>query len=148
MEEQTQQEKIGHLLMHVCRLRGMTADHLMEQSNLYRGQGLMLLFLSKHEGLTHSEIAEKLNISPAAATKVIKRLEKEGYLERRSDEKDERVSRVFLREGGRASMDEIRRSFKRLDQKMFGNFTEDDLNRFSDYLNRIIKNLRGDKQEE
>ncbi len=128
--------------MHVCRLRAKTADQFMEQSNLYRGQGLLLSFLSNHAGLTHSEIADKLNISPAATTKVIKRLEKNGYLERRSDEHDERISRVFLREEGREIIEDIRKSFRRLDNKTFEGFSDKDLDQFRDYLNQILDNLR------
>lgn len=113
----------------------------MEQRNLFHGQGRLLLFIFKHEGLTHSEIAEKLQISPAATTKVIKRLEKAGYLERRSDEHDERISRVFLQKEGRALIDEISNSFELLDKKTFKGFSEKDLDQFHDYLNRILENL-------
>lgn len=141
MKQFSQIEKLGQLLMHVCRARGKTADQFMEQSNLYRGQGLLLSFISKHEGLTHSEIAEKLNVSPAATTKVTKRLEKSGYLERRSDEHDERISRVFLREEGRGMIEQISTSFQRLDQKTFAGFSDNELDQFRDYLNRILENL-------
>lgn len=128
--------------MNVCRQRGKTADQFMEQSSLYRGQGLMLLFIADHDGQTHSEIAERLNISPAAATKVIKRLEKEGYLQRQSDDNDERISRVFLRKEGRAIIEEIYTSFKRLDKKTFEGFSDEDLDKFHEYLTRILNNLQ------
>ncbi len=138
----TKSEKLGILLMNVCRQRGKTANQFMEQSNLYRGQGLMLLFIADHDGQTHSEIAERLNISPAAATKAIKRLEKEGYLQRQSDENDERISRVFLRKEGRAIIEEIYTSFKRLDKKTFEGFSDEDLDKFHEYLTRILNNLQ------
>ncbi|REG04671.1 MarR family winged helix-turn-helix transcriptional regulator [Pelolinea submarina] len=139
---QTKKEKIGHLLMHVCRERGKTADQFMTQSKIFRGQGMMLMFLSEHEGLTHSEIAERLNISPAAATKVIKRLEEEGYIKRQSDDKDERLSRVFMQEGGRAVISGIQSSFKKLDEQTFHNFGDEDLDRLEDYLHHILTNLK------
>ena len=128
--------------MHVCRERGKTADQFMTHSKIFRGQGMMLMFLSGHEGMTHSEIAEKLDISPAAATKVIKRLEEEGYIQRKSDEKDERLSRVFMQEAGRAVISGIQSSFKKLDEQTFQNFGEDDLDRLEDYLRHILTNLK------
>lgn len=137
----TQNEKLGQLLMHVCRSRGKVADQFMDQNNLYRGQSFMLMFLSKNEGLTHSNIARRMNFSPAAVTKVIKRLEKEGYLERRSDENDERISRVFLKPEGKSVIAGIRQSFKRLDDKTFKDFSDEDLEKFRDYLDRILVNL-------
>ena len=102
----------------------------------------MLMFISEHEGMTHSEIAERLNISPAAATKVIKRLEEEGYVQRQSDEKDERLSRVFLQDAGRAVISGIQSSFTRLDEQTFQNFGEEDLDRLENYLRHILTNLK------
>jgi DNA-binding MarR family transcriptional regulator len=142
MIKPSKKEQLGHLLMHVCRLRGKTADQFMEQNKIYRGQGLMLLFISEQQDLTHSEIAEHLNISPAAATKVIKRLEEEGYVQRQSDAKDERVSRVAILPEGLAAIDGIHASFKRLDEKTFLNFSENDLKQLDDYLHRILQNLQ------
>lgn len=139
---QTKKEKIGHLLMHVCRERGKTADQFMMQNKIFRGQGMMLMFISEHKGMTHSEIAERLNISPAAATKVIKRLEEEGYVQRQSDEKDERLSRVFLQEAGHAVINDIRNSFKQLEEQTFQNFGDEELDELENYLRHILKNLR------
>jgi predicted DNA-binding protein YlxM (UPF0122 family) len=70
-----EKEMLGKLLVFVCRLHGTKADRFFEQLGLYRGQAFLLRVLSKKDGLTHSEIAEILEISPAAATKVIKRME-------------------------------------------------------------------------
>ncbi len=138
---QSEKGKFGHLLMNICRMRARLADQLMEKSHIFRGQGMMLMFISAHDGLTHSEIADWLKISPAAATKVIKRLEEEGYLQRRPDANDERVSRVFIRDEGRAVIDDIHQSFKLLDEKTFLEFTKTDLERFGHYLERIQHNL-------
>ena len=103
---------------------------------------MMLMFISEHKGMTHSEIAERLNISPAAATKVIKRLEEEGYVQRQSDEKDERLSRVFLQEAGHAVINDIRNSFKQLEEQTFQNFGDEELDELENYLRHILKNLR------
>jgi DNA-binding MarR family transcriptional regulator len=57
------------------------------------------------DGVTHSQIAETLEISPAAATKVIKRMEQVHYVQRRADPADERVSRVYLLYTGQYELD-------------------------------------------
>ncbi len=108
--------KIGPLLASIGRLHSRWADRMMEQVGLYRGQAILLMILSQQDGQTHSEIAEKLEISPAAATKVIKRMEELNYLQRRPDPRDERLSRVFLQEEGRAVSGQIRANFEQIDQ--------------------------------
>jgi DNA-binding MarR family transcriptional regulator len=140
----TEKGRLGRLLMNVSRMRAKRADQFMEKCRLYRGQGLLLLFISDNDGLTHSEIAQWLKISPAAATKVIKRLEEQGYLERRPDENDERISRVFICNDGRAVVDEVHQSFVRLDERTFDGFSNEDLGIFGDYLKRIQENLQND----
>ncbi len=109
--DENRDPNIGHLFMHIARLLASRADRSLDKFGLYRGQAGLLMMLSDREGLTHSEIAEKLEISPAAATKVIKRLETLNYLQRRADPSDERVSRVFLKEEGWAVIHQIKSVF-------------------------------------
>jgi DNA-binding MarR family transcriptional regulator len=63
--------KFGMLVGNIGRLHATLADQYMERIGLYRGQAILLLTLSVQDGLTHSEIAEKLEVSPPAATKVM-----------------------------------------------------------------------------
>jgi DNA-binding MarR family transcriptional regulator len=114
----------------------------MDKIGLYRGQALLLMTLSKQDGMTHSEIAEKLEISPAAATKVIKRMEQAHYVQRQADPADERVSRVYLQARGEALVAEILSAFGRLDQTMFDGLPEPDLERLRDLLTQMQANLQ------
>jgi len=114
----------------------------MERIGLYSGQAILLAILSQQDGMTHSEIAEKLEISPAAATKVIKRMEQAGYLQRQADPSDERISRVCLLEKGRTVRAEIHRAFGRLDRVMFEGLTEPELQLFRELLTRMQANLQ------
>ena len=137
----TEYQSLGQLMVKICRLHATKADQLMDQIGLYRGQAVLLMALSEHDGVTHSEIAEKLMISPAAATKVIKRLEQAEYLQRQTDPDDERVSRVFLQDKGHAIIDGIDHSFERLDRALFDGLTGPDLNRFRGTLTHMQANL-------
>ena len=107
--------KIGQLMMHISRMRANMADRIMEQIGLYRGQAFLLKVLAENDGLTHKEIAQVLHISPAAVTKVIKRMAGLKYVERRSDPKDERISRVFLTDEGRSVIHKIKQAFEEID---------------------------------
>lgn len=135
-------QELGRLLVSICRLHHTRADHSMDKIGLYRGQARLLMTLSERNGLSHSEIAEKLEISAPAATKVIKRLEEAHYVQRQADPSDERVSRVYLQVQGHALIAEIHRTFGRLDRAMFNGLPEPDLERFRDILTRIQDNLQ------
>jgi DNA-binding MarR family transcriptional regulator len=135
------EQKLGRLFFTLCRMRAAKADQLMEQMGLFRGQAVLLMVLSAHEGITHSEVAEKLAISPAAATKVIKRMENLQYLQRRADPSDERVSRVYLLDKGRAVINQIQASFQTLDRVTFSGLSTPEMLQLSELLDRIHTNL-------
>ncbi len=134
-------EQLGKILFHIARLHATRADQFMDKIDLYRGQGMLIKFLSRHDGLTHSEIAEKLAISPAAATKVIKRLEEQDYLQRRPDPRDERISRVFILPAGVQVAEEIENIFMDLDKNTFQGFSDEELQQLHGFLKRMQENL-------
>jgi len=134
-------QDLGRLLVSVCRLHHTRADQSMDKIGLYRGQARLLMTLAQQDGMTHSEIAERLQISAPATTKVIQRMEEAEYVQRRADAADERVSRVYLRDKGRALTDQIHAAFGTLDRTMFAGLPDSDLERLRDLLTRMHANL-------
>ncbi len=53
------------------------------------------------DGLSQREIAEKLHIKPPTVNVTVQRLEKAGFLYREADEKDQRISRIYMTEKGK-----------------------------------------------
>jgi DNA-binding MarR family transcriptional regulator len=136
-----QEIPLGRLLANLGRLQATRVDQLMEQIGLYRGQGMLLMTLSHQDGLTHSEIAERLQISPSAATKVIKRLESLQYLKRQPDPSDERISRVYLQPAGWAVIDKIHAAFKRINVVISAGFSQQEKEQLRSLIGRIHANL-------
>lgn len=68
---------------------------------------LMLLLDLCEDQLTPSEIAEKLNISGAASTLIVDRMEELGYASRAHGKSDRRKILVNITNAGRAVCDEI-----------------------------------------
>lgn len=136
-------QELGRLLVSVCRLHHTRADQSMDRIGLYRGQARLLMTLAEQDGMTHTEVAERLQISAPAATKVIQRMEEAQYVRRSADPADERVSRVYLREKGRALTDQINAAFGTLDRTMFAGLPDMDLELLRDLLTRMYANLQG-----
>lgn len=141
LKKDSKEITVGHLIGIIGRLNSRHADRFIERIGLYRGQAILLIVLSENEGLTHSEMAEKLEISPAAVTKVIKRLEKLNYLQRRSDPSDERISRIFLKEEGWAVIQKIRKAFQQIDNALLRNLSPEEQNTLIKLLTQVYDNL-------
>ncbi|MCZ7545932.1 MAG: MarR family transcriptional regulator [Anaerolineae bacterium] len=87
---------IQRLIPQVCRAHHALAQVLFGELGLYRGQPAVLELLWEQDGRTHTELGEALRVQPATVTKMMQRMEQAGFLERRPDPDDQRVSRVYL----------------------------------------------------
>lgn len=66
---------------------------------------LELLFIVKHVGsISFKELASQMKLTPGAISQLINSLVASGYVSRKEDEKDRRVSHVTLTETGRNNL--------------------------------------------
>jgi DNA-binding MarR family transcriptional regulator len=123
MTSRPDSESIDFLLAQICRLHHTRAHTHLEALGLYCGQPPVLRALWEQEGLTHSELAARLHVQPATVTKMLKRMEKTGFVERRPDLEDQRVSRVYLTDAGRAVQAQVKQVWRALENETFEGFT-------------------------
>ena len=148
MSSSPKSESIDFLLAQICRLHHARAHTLLETLGLYHGQPPMLRALWKQEGLTHSELAARLHVQPATMTKMVQRMEKAGFIERKSDPNDQRVSRVYLTDAGRAVKAEVKQVWRTLEDETFDGFTMEErvlLRRFFLQMRENLLQVTGDK---
>lgn len=134
-------ETLDMILANICHLHHTRVDQLFETLGLHRGQPPVLIALWEQEGLTQTDLAERLHNSPATMTKMLQRMERAGFIQRRQDASDQRVTRVYLTETGRTVQSQVESIFKRLEGETFANINEEDLARLNGYLVQIRKNL-------
>ena len=65
-------------------------------------QYITFLVLWEQDGLAVSEICRQLMLDSGTLTPLLKKMEAEGYVERRRSEEDERVVQVYLTDKGKA----------------------------------------------
>jgi DNA-binding MarR family transcriptional regulator len=123
MPQRTELEALDFLLSQVCRLHYVRAQGLLDAIGIYRGQPPVLYVLHEQEGLTQSELAARLEVAPATVTKMLQRLERAGFVQRQTDAADQRVSRVYLTDAGRAIQGDVVAALGRLATETFSGFT-------------------------
>lgn len=87
---------IGYVLSDVARLMRMVFDRRVRDIGLTRAQWLVLTRLYRRPGASQTELADMLEIDRASAGRMIDRMEKGHWVERRPDAIDRRVNRLFL----------------------------------------------------
>lgn len=89
-------EYIGYVLSDVARLIRTVFDRRVRDIGLTRAQWLVLTRLYRRPGASQTELADMLEIDRASAGRMIDRMQKNGWVERRADSGDRRVNRLHL----------------------------------------------------
>lgn len=117
-------QSLEFLLSQVIRLHHSRTHALLGKLGIYPGQMPILLLLWKKDGLSQKEIADVIGLKPATITVMINRMEKAGWLERRSDSEDLRVSRVYLTEQAHLHRAQVEQVFITVNKECFSEFTD------------------------
>lgn len=141
MSQESRPETLNYLLVEVSKLHYARSHALLERIGLYRGQPPVLHALWHEEGLTHSELARRLHVQPATITRMVRRMEQAGFVTRRRDPEDERVSRVYLAAQGHAIQAELDEVLHTTEAGTFAGFSEEERDQVRAYLTRMRHNL-------
>lgn len=93
-------------------------------------------------GQTQRELAQRLNISPAAVTASLKSLEGKGYIHREPEPGDARCNRVQLTEKGHRAVESCLVCLQRVSRRMYTNFSAEDQAAIQAFYLRILENLK------
>ncbi|HMM57730.1 MAG TPA: MarR family transcriptional regulator [Rudaea sp.] len=103
----TDKPSFGVLVTDVTRLMRKHFDRRAVCFNLTRAQWRALKRLHRGEGMRQNELAEQLEMEPIAIGRVIDRLQKAGFVERRADPADRRAWRLYLTPRAHGVVDDI-----------------------------------------
>lgn len=123
--------------MHKCMI-----DYRVRSLGIHRTQHRILMHLAKHEKLpSQKELAEHLDVTPAAVTGALKKIEKEGYVERTLGH-DNRYNELRITEKGRNLVNETKKLFAEADSSMFAGFSDEELETYISCLEKLQANIR------
>lgn len=141
MEGKPEYNSIHFLVNAVGKAQRGQLNDALGEIGLYAGQEMFLWQLWKEDGLTQSQIAERVCVQPPTVSKMLDRMVGSGLVERRADEEDSRVSRVFLTEKGRQIQEHVREVWVRQEQKMTRGLSSEERDVLRGLLRRVHENL-------
>lgn len=135
-------EHVDSVFRRVSKLHHQTISAYLSGRGVYPGQPPLLRALEERDGQSQKELAEQMGITPATLNVMIGRMEKAGLVERRADETDQRISRVFLTEQGRHAHQELRNMIDLMEITCFEHFTAEEKIIFRRLLLQMYENLK------
>lgn len=113
----------------------------LEKVGVFQGQHRILMELSENEYHSQKEIATAMKVSTATIAIALKKLEKNGYINKITDEEDNRLNIIVITEKGRNVIEMSRQLFDDIDSTMFAGFSYEEKINFVNMLDRIEDNL-------
>ncbi len=117
-------------------------DTRVRSLGIHRTQHRILMHLAKHDKLpSQKELADHLDVTPAAVTGALKKIEQDGYIERTLGQ-DNRYNELRITGKGRDLVKKTRRIFCETDSAMFEGFSDDELDIYITCLEKLQGNIR------
>lgn len=131
----------GVLVTDVTRLLRKHFDRRAVRFQMTRAQWRALKRLSHNEGMRQNELAEQLEMEPIAIGRVIDRLQKGGFVERRADPADRRAWRLHLTPRAHGVVDDMEQISSELFRQAQRGISAADMKAMMAMLTRMKDNL-------
>ena len=140
-------------MLKICRTHRTLIDSGVGEMGIPSSAHRALMYISRHGRLeSQKELAAYLEITPAAVTGVLKRLESDGYIERTLGA-DNRFNEISITEKGSVTVEQSREMFKKIDGELTVGLTDEEIGAFVSTLDKIKFNAdkfikaKGEKNE-
>ena len=134
-------ETTGYALAKVCRAHRRGVGELLAGVGLHTGQEMVLIELWERDGLRGGELAARLGVEPPTVTKMLRRLENCGLIERRQDPDDARSFRVFLTQEGHALEEPVIHCWEQVEEKTLSSLNQEERRIFNELLTKVRAGL-------
>lgn len=89
------------------------------------------------------DVARTFQLSPATVAVSLKTLERDSYVIRETERRDQRRNRVMLTDKGRRAVELCGESFRAVDERMLAGFTAEECVQLTQFFVRMLENLGG-----
>ena len=129
-------------MMKINKMHHSMIELKAKEIGMHRTQHKILMHLARDGMLpSQKELAERLNVSPAAITVALRKIEHDGYIERTLGQ-DTRYNEIKITEKGRALVNKTRELFLEVDTAMFDGFTDEELDTYISFLEKMQSNIQ------
>ncbi len=138
-------DKNNDLTMHIRKTDRWIRKNVEKRvavTGLFREQHRLLMNLYRHPTHSQCELAKCLEVSPAAVTVSMKKLEKQGLVTKQMSEADNRFNCVELTAEGKEIVKQSIQIFEEIEDAAAAGFSEEEKEQFRSYLERVRLNLK------
>ncbi|CAB3791401.1 MarR family transcriptional regulator [Paraburkholderia sp. A2WS-5] len=136
------EKRFGFLVVDVGSLYGKRYDELAKSSlELTRAQCRTIAYLAHYGDMNQASLAERLEVAPISAGRLLERMEEGGWVVRAPNPEDRREWLVSLTPKAESALSGARRVGDEVQAEALAGFTPEEAEQFSRMLQRVRANL-------
>jgi DNA-binding MarR family transcriptional regulator len=140
----------GFLISKIHQLSGRVFARMLKQyrvDEINPAQGRIMFVLWQNDRIPISELARQTSLGRSTLTSMLDRLEQSGYVQRIPSPEDRRVTLIERTEKDRAFQQRYIQVSQEMTELFYDGFSEDEIDLFESFLERILDNLTGREQD-
>ncbi len=130
-------EQFSEALHRAAHSWRIALDRRLRPLGYSRSRWMVLLHVSREDGISHRELAERLGIEAPTLVRLIDGMEQEGLLKRCASETDRRVKHLRLSPAGRKEVERIWATASDLRTDVLSGLTKAEINTTLNVLQKI-----------
>ena len=134
----------GFLVTKIKQLSDRIFEKILAKKNVdaFNGaQGRILYVLWQQDGISIKTLSDQSGLAITSLTTMLERMEKSGLICRRQDDADKRKTLLYLTDLAKALKDDYDAVSEEMGNIYYKGFSEDEIQQFEKYLDRIRANL-------
>lgn len=134
-------ETIGYLLVQAAKEHRGRVSNAFSDLGIHVGQDMVLLQLWREDGVSPTELANRLRVEPGTVSKVLSRMEKVDLVTRRRDARDARSFKMYLTENGKALREPVNSRWEGVENRMLKGLSPEERVLLRRLLSQVRDNL-------
>lgn len=123
--------QVGHMHKHYFM-------QLLQRMCLKPGQAGILFVLNRYGELSQRELADRIGVRPPSVTVALHKMERNRYITRRPDDRDQRITRIGITEKGKDCVKSMNQLVGQTEEVLFHNMSSEEVM----LLRRLLLQMR------
>ena len=136
---------LGYQVNYLARLLATALRTRIEPLGVVPGQFAQLLALYDEDGLTQTELGDRVRIDQSTIAHTLKRMERDGLVKRTRSETDRRQAEVRLTRKARARESALKAAAAEVNALALAGLTGSEIGDLLSTLSRLVGNLEADE---
>lgn len=128
----------------IARALDSIANIEFKEYDLTRGQYLYLVRIYEQPGIIQEKLAEMIKVDRTTAARAVKKLEENGFIERRDDEENKKIKRLFPTNKGKEVAPYILVENAYSNEVALNGLSNEEAEVLSDLLEKVRENIEVD----